>query len=73
MITPAEHLKQAVELAVLALAFGGIFAWNLARGMAVLHWSISVSRASNPIGFWAVQGLVGVMFLATAYAGSVLI
>jgi hypothetical protein len=68
VITPAEHFKQAVEMAVMALVIAGIFGWNLASGRARLHYSISVSRASNPIGFWMVQGLIGLMFLATVYA-----
>lgn len=67
-MTASEHIKQAVEMGVLALVFGGLFVLYLATGRATLYWNFSASRASNPAGYWAAQGLIGAICLACLYA-----
>jgi hypothetical protein len=56
-----------MELLALSLVFAGFIWWSVATGEAMFRFPLS--RAKNPVGFWLVQALWGVIGVACIFGG----
>lgn len=63
-----DSIRTGLVLLAGCIVFGGFFAFNLRKGDASVFWAGSVTRRSNPAGFWFVQGSLAVIALALLLA-----
>jgi hypothetical protein len=68
-----EPLKTGLKLVLLGLFFAGVFAFNMKTGEAFIKPLISPERRTNPIGFWLIQGFIGLIALAGLVGGALVL
>jgi hypothetical protein len=64
-----NRLEQGLLMLAVSVVFAGWIWWNRASSAATLRWPIEADRAKNPIGFWLIQGLLGLFALGFSSLG----